>query len=127
MSRILLIISFLFISACSKQAIHIYPDGNYLKDARIDTPYNELIRIPGVIDKSFGAEITPENSGLTWSPSDYTVPVKPVTAKDYSRIKIQGTPTHAGEIQIKVAGVIYGTMINGANDFEKIYIIKVSE
>ncbi|PHM38870.1 hypothetical protein Xmau_03246 [Xenorhabdus mauleonii] len=127
MGRLFLIISFLFVSACSKQTVHIYPHGDYLKNAKVGQPYNELIKIPGVIDISFFAEITPSNSGLTWTPSDYTVPVKPITAKDYSRIKIQGTPTHAGEIRIKVAGGIYGTMLNGANEFEKTYTIKVNE
>ncbi|PHM64479.1 hypothetical protein Xsto_03015 [Xenorhabdus stockiae] len=125
MKKILFIILFFLVSACASQDVNIYPDGNSLKDARIGVPYNELIRTPGAM--GFFAEITPSNSGLTWSPSDYDVPVLPVTAKDYSRIKIQGTPIYAGEVIIKISGATYGHMFKNPSGFNKTYTIKVKE
>ncbi|MDX7997937.1 hypothetical protein FE394_01665 [Xenorhabdus sp. Reich] len=127
MRRIFFIISIFLISACTRQAVYIYPDGNSLKDAQVGVPYNELISIPGVINMGFSAKITPSNSGLTWSPSDYAKPVLPATAKDYSRIQIQGTPIHPGEIQIKISGGIYGNMFTKVGKFNKTYTIKVKE
>ncbi|TYO99448.1 hypothetical protein LY16_03147 [Xenorhabdus doucetiae] len=75
----------------------------------------------------FSAQVTPSDSGLTWNPSDYTTPVQPATAKDYSRIQIQGTPIRAGEIHIKISGGIYGNMFTKVGKFNKTYTIKVKE
>ncbi|MDE9540318.1 hypothetical protein [Xenorhabdus bovienii] len=127
MRNIFFIISILFVSACTRQTVSIYPNGNYLKDAQVGVPYNEIINIPGVIDMGFSAKIIPSNSGLTWNPSDYTTPVLPATEKDYSRIQIQGMPIHAGEITIKISGGVYGNMFTKVGKFNKTYTIKVKE
>ncbi|MBI0095651.1 MULTISPECIES: hypothetical protein [Gilliamella] len=73
-----------------------------------------------VINDSFHYLITPENSGLEISPTDFGTHVS------FNDLKVKGTPKVAGKITIKLAGLTYGTMCPGSK-FIKTYTIKVEE
>ena len=93
-----------------------------LPNAILGTPYYAEIEVYNgrVINDSFHYLITPENSGLEISPTDFGTHVS------FNDLKVKGTPKVAGKITIKFAGLTYGTMCPGSK-FIKTYTIIVEE
>ena len=93
-----------------------------LPNATLGNPYYAKIEVYNgrIINDSFHYLITPENSGLEISPTDFGTHVS------FNDLKVKGTPKVAGKITIKLAGLTYGTMCPGSK-FIKTYTIKVEE
>ena len=105
---------------CTQKA-EVLPKSS-LPNAILGTPYYAEIEVYNgrVINDSFHYLITPENSGLEISPTDFGTHVS------FNDLKVKGTPKVAGKITIKFAGLTYGTMCPGSK-FIKTYTIKVEE
>ena len=103
------------------QKVEVLPKSS-LPNAILGTPYYAEIEVYNgrVINDSFHYLITPENSGLEISPTDFGTHVS------FNDLKVKGTPKVAGKITIKFAGLTYGTMCPGSK-FIKTYTIKVEE
>lgn len=90
--------------------------------------YNVAINISGgyISHKSISVKITPQDSGLTWSPkiSYLTFQGKTQKDEDFHEISITGIPSIKGVIQIKIDGFTSGTMYAG-KEFHKIYDVTV--
>ncbi len=124
MRKSIILLFCMLLTSCAIKA-RVLPDGYFLKDAKVSQPYEDVIIVGWAISNSVNVKITPADSGLSWAPSDYEEPVLPVTAKDYGRIRILGTPTGTGEIKVTIAGAIHGTMLQSGSEFKKTYTIKV--
>ena len=121
--HLMLIIGFFVTSVltgCFCDRVEVRP--KTLPNASLGTPYYAKIEVYNgrVINDSFHYLITPENSGLEISPTDFGTHVS------FNDLKVKGTPKVAGKITIKLAGLTYGTMCPGSK-FIKTYTIKVEE
>ena len=112
-----------FLTGCfCTEKVEVLPKSS-LPNAILGIPYYAEIEVYNgrVINDSFHYLITPENSGLEISPTDFGTHVS------FNDLKVKGTPKVAGAITIKLSGATYGTMSCPGKDFKKVYTIKVEE
>lgn len=111
---------------CGNPTPKLTPDRLPVGTTGID--YNAVINISGgyISQRSISVKITPQDSGLTWSPkvSYLTFQGKTQKDEDFHEISITGIPLLKGVIQIQIDGFTYGTMYPG-KEFHKIYNITV--
>lgn len=119
LKKITLILPIL-VSSCSQHAEYT-PSGDTLKDATTGTPYSSKIYIFGgrVIDPSFRMSLFPENNGLSLKPCD------PLSVAQYNCVLVEGLPTKAGPVTIKISGGLYGSMIVSSARFHKEYTMNI--
>lgn len=90
--------------------------------------YDTEINISGgyISDRSISIDITPTDSGLTWTPkiSYLTFQGKTQKNEDYHTIRISGKPLVKSPIKIYIRGFTYGTMYPG-KEFSKTYDVTV--
>lgn len=116
------------VSGCSSTHPTILPEKSDLKVATVNHKYQEIIEIKGgaVNESSVSVSITPNDSGLAWSPEEtkYSFGGENGINKDYHRIIISGNPKKSGDYRVTVSGFTLGTMYSG-KDFYKQYTIKI--
>lgn len=124
------IISIVFISfvlsACVLHA-DVTPDGDFLNDAIVGTPYASEININGgavfSLDSNgkerFVGEITPPDTGLTLSYCN--------DSPAQNCIRIQGVPVRPGIITMRVSGGLFGTNVATGGRFDKTYTITIKD
>lgn len=127
MRVIILLTAILTLIGCGNPTPKVTP--NKLPSAIVGSEYNTVINITGgyINEKSISFDITPDNSGLTWSPMiSYRNSLGKVQKDvDYHTITVSGIPLKTGIIKIKIDGFTYGTMYAG-KEFNKIYEIEVN-
>lgn len=71
--------------------------------------------------------ITPNGSGLIWSPEEikYSFGGEDGVNKNYHRIIISGIPKKSGDYSVTVSGFTLGTMYSGKY-FHKKYTVKIN-
>lgn len=115
-------------SGCTGSHPTILPEKSDLKVATVNHKYQEVIEIKGgaVNESSVSVSISPNDSGLVWSPEEikYSFGGGDGVNKDYHRIIISGIPKKSGEYRVTVSGFTLGTMHSG-QDFYKQYTIKI--
>lgn len=126
MRILLLLVTVLTLVGCGNPTPKVTPDN--LPSAIVGAEYNAVINISGgyISEKSISFEITPVDSGLSWSPMiSYRNSLGEVQKDiDFHTITVLGIPLEKGVIQIKISGFSYGTMYPG-KEFNKTYEIKV--
>lgn len=120
MKRIIILFSTLLISSCSRH-VDYTPNTSALRNATTGEYYSQKIYIFGgpVIRNSFRMNIVPADVGFSFRPCD------PTAAAKYNCILIEGQPTKAGPITIKISGGLYGSMIVSSARFHKEYTMNV--
>lgn len=122
----LLLISLLTLIGCGNHTPKVTP--NKLSPAISGMNYNTVINISGgyISERGINVDITPDNSGLSWSPIiSYRNSLGKVQKDlDFHTITVSGTPLNKGVIKIKIDGFTSGTMYPG-KEFHKIYNITV--
>ncbi|MBJ8997838.1 MULTISPECIES: hypothetical protein [Citrobacter] len=106
------------------------PEKSELTVATINNQYQEVIEIKGgaVNEFSISVTITPNGSGLAWSPEEikYSFGGEDGVNKDYHRIIISGIPKKSGDYSVTVSGFTLGTIHSG-KDFYKKYTITIKQ
>ncbi|MBH2847064.1 hypothetical protein I6U52_25590 [Serratia marcescens] len=126
-----LIYALIFIvSGCAGTHPTVLPEKNDLKVATVNHKYQDIIEINGgaVNESSVSVSITPNDSGLAWSPEEnkYSFGGEEGINKDYHRIIISGIPKKSGDYSVTISGFTLGTMHSG-KDFYKKYTIKIKQ
>lgn len=80
-----------------------------------------------VNESSVSVSITPNGSGLIWSPEEikYSFGGEDGVNKNYHRIIISGIPKKSGDYSVTVSGFTLGTMYSGKY-FHKKYTVKIN-
>lgn len=126
--KYLIYILILIVAGCASTHPAVFPEKDALKVATVNHQYQDVIEIKGgaVNESSVSVIITPNDSGLVWSPEEvnYDFGGEDGINKDYHRIIISGIPKKSGDYSVTISGFTLGTMHSG-KDFYKKYTIKI--